>query len=98
MQFFLLVQKQFLSADLFSSCFDYLMAILFLSYINILLFVSPTTSMSPENFGMMVILTVVQELEQKKLLEGWIITSHVVWFSLGRSIIKIYKQLNENLF
>lgn len=74
MQFFLLVQKQFLSADLFSSCFDYLMAILFLSYINILLFVSPTTSMSPENFGMMVILTVVQELEQKKLLEeGWII-------------------------
>ena len=62
-----------MSADLFSSCFDYLMAILFLSYINILLFVSPTTSMSPENFGMMVILTVLQELEQKKLLEGWII-------------------------
>ena len=73
MQFFLLVQKQFLSADLFSSCFDYLMAILFLSYIKILLFVSLTTSMSPENFGMMVILTVLQELEQKKLLEGWII-------------------------
>ena len=62
-----------MSADLFSSCFDYLMAILFLSYINILLFVSPTTSMSPENFGMMVIRTVLQELEQKKLLEGWII-------------------------
>ena len=81
MQFFLLVQKQFLSADLFSSCFDYLMAILFLSYINILLFVSPTTSMSPEYFGMMVILTVVQELEQKKLSEGWIIYRiHDMWF------------------
>lgn len=25
-------------------------------------------------------------------------SSHVVWFSLGGSIIKIYKQLNENLF
>ena len=81
-----------MSADLFSSCFDYLMAILFLSYINILLFVSPTTSMSPENFGMMVILTVLQELEQKKLLEGWIIYTfhHMLFGSVLAGVLLKY--------